>query len=154
MARALAEGHPRLSAMTTTRAPRRSRTGPHRWVRRPSGLSSGCSTLTTTPGMRISNAAGRLPGVADAVPGIDLRGDGRYVVAPPSIHASGRRYRWDRRPIAAVPAWMCPEPSEPFEKVVAVPLAAGASAYGAAALGGAVEGVRDFRVDNRRKPER
>lgn len=26
------------------------------------------------------------------VPGLDLRGDGGYVVAPPSVHASGRRY--------------------------------------------------------------
>ncbi|MCC6848271.1 MAG: bifunctional DNA primase/polymerase [Deltaproteobacteria bacterium] len=28
-------------------------------------------------------------------PGIDLRGDGGYVVAPPSLHPSGRRYVWD-----------------------------------------------------------
>lgn len=27
-------------------------------------------------------------------PGIDLRGDGGYVVAPPSLHTSGRRYVW------------------------------------------------------------
>ena len=28
-------------------------------------------------------------------PGIDLRGDGGFVVAPPSLHASGRRYEWE-----------------------------------------------------------
>ena len=49
-ARAFAEGQPRLSAMTTTRWPRRSRTVHTRCARRPSGLSSGCSTSTTTPG--------------------------------------------------------------------------------------------------------
>lgn len=27
-------------------------------------------------------------------PGIDVRGDGGYVVAPPSLHASGNRYAW------------------------------------------------------------
>jgi hypothetical protein len=31
---------------------------------------------------------------AAVVPGIDLRGDGGYVVAPPSLHPSGRRYQW------------------------------------------------------------
>jgi archaellum biogenesis ATPase FlaH len=30
----------------------------------------------------------------DDMPGIDLRGDGGYVVAPPSIHPSGEVYKW------------------------------------------------------------
>lgn len=30
----------------------------------------------------------------DDLPGIDLRGDGGYVVAPPSIHPSGIQYQW------------------------------------------------------------
>lgn len=37
-------------------------------------------------------------GMRDSVskvgPGIDIRGDGGFVVAPPSLHASGNRYEW------------------------------------------------------------
>jgi len=44
--------------------------------------------------------------------GVDLRGDGGYVVAPPSKHAAGVRYAWreDRRPeaenLATLPDWL------------------------------------------------
>lgn len=49
------------------------------------------------------------PGAATRVkawPGVDLRGDGGYIVVAPSIHASGRRYVWRSEPdyeVAAVP---------------------------------------------------
>ncbi|HYM33071.1 MAG TPA: bifunctional DNA primase/polymerase [Candidatus Cybelea sp.] len=43
--------------------------------------------------------------------GVDIRGTGGYVVAPPSLHPSGRRYAWkpscgpDERPLATLPRW-------------------------------------------------
>ena len=59
------------------------------------------------PGGSIRNRA-KLAGLS----GIDIRGDGGYVVAPPSLHISGAHYRWredhrpDQIPLAALPAWL------------------------------------------------
>jgi hypothetical protein len=40
-------------------------------------------------------------------PGLDVRGVGGYVVAPPSIHRSGKEYAWiDQSPIADAPEWL------------------------------------------------
>lgn len=35
--------------------------------------------------------------VRKIAPGLDIRGDGGYVVAPPSVHQSGRVYEWSDR---------------------------------------------------------
>jgi len=37
---------------------------------------------------------GRVGNRVDLLPGLDLRGDGGCVVAPPSVHPSGRPYAW------------------------------------------------------------
>lgn len=45
-------------------------------------------------------------------PGLDIRGEGGYVVAPPSLHRSGRTYEYevehhpDEMPLATLPAWL------------------------------------------------
>lgn len=45
-------------------------------------------------------------------PGLDLKGEGGYVVAPPSVHPSGGAYQWeighspDDLPLAPLPTWL------------------------------------------------
>lgn len=51
----------------------------------------------THPGEIVHNRVG-------IAPGVDLRGDGGYVVAPPSLHASGAHYCWVLSPQVRVPA--------------------------------------------------
>lgn len=55
------------------------------------------------PGRPIPNSAqvGRLPG-------LDVRGDGGYIIAPPSLHRSGQRYHWEDRscPLEELPLWL------------------------------------------------
>ncbi len=53
------------------------------------------------PGGHLGNTAGRLGS------GLETRGDGGYVVAPPSVHMSGQRYWWLRAgEIPAMPSWL------------------------------------------------
>jgi hypothetical protein len=58
------------------------------------------------PGRNVANSAGKIG------PGIDVKGDGGYIVAPPSVHISGRPYAIsvdhhpDDGPLADLPAWL------------------------------------------------
>jgi hypothetical protein len=68
-------------------------------------------------------------------PGIDVKADGGYIVAPPSLHVSGRRYEWevsshpDDTPLAPLPDWLlaaiASPPVEPMpstvDKAAAIP---------------------------------
>ncbi len=53
------------------------------------------------PGVPIKSSASKLG------KGLDVRGDGGYVVAVPSLHVSGRYYRWyNKVPPAEIPGWL------------------------------------------------
>lgn len=52
------------------------------------------------------DAGGKISNRVNAMPGLDWRGTGGYVVVPPSTHESGGRYEWqnDLQPIMLTPA--------------------------------------------------
>lgn len=58
------------------------------------------------PGVDVRNSASKLG------PGLDIRGDGGYIVAPPSMHESGNKYRWEpgarlsQTELAEMPGWL------------------------------------------------
>lgn len=94
-------------------------------------------------GEPVGNSAGRLG------PGIDVRGQGGYVVAPPSLHPCGGRYRWvtGGRP-GVLPGWLArlARPPGPRTLVRGGPppeIPGDVDAYGAAALRGEAQAVAD-----------
>ncbi|MGB4031204.1 MAG: bifunctional DNA primase/polymerase [Tenuifilaceae bacterium] len=70
------------------------------------------------PGIKVPLSVGDKGWLGE--PGLDIRGDGGYIVAPPSQHASGRRYAWrtdyQTSGFAVMPDWMLarlPKPDKP-----------------------------------------
>lgn len=60
-----------------------------------------------------AHPGGRVPNRARVRPGVDVRGEGGYVVAPPSPHPDGDAYAW-ADPDAAIaegPAWLAEDPT-------------------------------------------
>jgi hypothetical protein len=66
----------------------------------------GIQHLFAHPGMRVKN------GVETFGVGLDIRGDGGYIIVPPSLHASGKQYAWevahhpDDVALAPMPTWL------------------------------------------------
>ena len=92
------------------------------------------------PGGELRNRVG-------LAPGLDLRGDGGLVVAPPSLHASGRCYAWrqghdpDAPAPAPLPPWL-----EALARDQATRLGHPARYWHALATEGVVEGRRNSTV--------
>lgn len=59
-----------------------------------------------------AHPGGMVPNAVRIMPGVDVRADGGYVVAPPSIHESGRQYEWieclspSDLALGTAPAWL------------------------------------------------
>lgn len=79
-------------------------------------------------------------------PGVDTRGDGGYVLTPPSIHPCGRRYCWsvdNANVFAAAPAWILSKVTTPPSGTRS---AAPVSDWRALVRDGVGEGARDCTI--------
>lgn len=98
------------------------------------------------PHRPIPNTSGRLPGITESLPGLDVRSDGGYVVAPPSLHVSGRRYEWSTREasINALPDWFREPERAPLSTLAVGPAdyTGNGSAYGLYVLGAELAQLR------------
>lgn len=66
------------------------------------GKRKGCHYYFRAPAQLLRNSAGVLG------KGLDIRAEGGYVVAPPSLHPSGLLYEWlaPEQPLADMPSWL------------------------------------------------
>lgn len=63
--------------------------------------SGGSHYLFTYPDISIKNSASSI------AQGLDIRSDGGYIVAPPSLHKSGKRYQWKNDcDLTTMPDWL------------------------------------------------
>ncbi len=115
--------------------------------------SGGRQLVLVRPGGGVGNRAGMEPG-------IDVRGDGGYIVVPPSLHACGTHYRWTNGTAPAPPPdWLVDKIRRPKRQPVDPEQVAAASSsvgdrYGRAALAGelldlarAPEGTRNHTLN-------
>jgi hypothetical protein len=115
--------------------------GPTRMVSTPSG---GAHIYFRAPeGVTITNSAGRLKSGIET-PGLDVRADGGYVVAPPSV-IDGKVYHWDiTAPAKMLPTAWAQAMLPPKPRYVAPenrPVIERASAYGVSVLNGEADTV-------------
>jgi hypothetical protein len=110
------------------------------------------------PHRSLPNTSGRVPGFDEALPGLDVRSDGGYVVAPPSLHHSGGKYAWAEPDaiIAPLPDWIQEPERAPLSAGAAGPAdyTGNGSAYGLhvlaaelASLQGATSGSRNHSLN-------
>jgi hypothetical protein len=85
-----------------------------RWERQHGALPHTVEAQTGGGGRHLyfAHPGGELRNRVGLAPGLDMRGDGGLVVAPPSLHPSGGRYRWlpghapDETRAAPLPGWL------------------------------------------------
>jgi len=69
----------------------------------------GLHVLFKHPGGKVKSHTGK----GAIAPGVELKGDGGFIYAPPSIHPSGKPYKWIIRPdeaeIPEAPSWLLEE---------------------------------------------
>jgi hypothetical protein len=79
-------------------------------------------------------------------PGIDVRGDGGYILTPPSVHPTGKTYRWSvdsANAFAPAPAWLLDKIVTPANGAT---MAAPVSDWRALVRDGVGHGARDCTV--------
>ena len=108
--------------------------------------SGGSHLYFRHPGRSLPNTTARIPGFDEPLPGIDLRAENGYVVAPPSAHISGGKYLFDIANVepAELPDWIVEPERAPLPGVSFGPAGhtGTGSAYGLAVLDGELSSLR------------